>query len=175
MFNTTRSARPSVAARRTGFRFLVTGMLVALLSAFALSAWAAPHPGGMGYPWMGRMMERALDAVSATDQQRSQIRQIAEAATADLKAQREAGKALREQALQLFTQPSVDANAAEALRGQMMAQHDQSSRRMMQAMLDVSRVLSPEQRVKLAELMQQRRDAMQRRWRERGEPTTPRS
>ena len=69
--------------------------------------------------------------------------------------------------MELFRQPTVDANAAEALRQQMLQQHDQASRRMLQAMLDVSRVLTPEQRAQLAQRMQQRREMMQRHEQER--------
>lgn len=154
------------------FRLLIVGLLVALAGTFALTAYARDggHHGRHGGPammFMGRGLERMLDAVNATPEQRSQIEQISRAAMTDLRAQREASRGLRERSLQLFTQPNVDANAAEQLRQQMMAQHDQASRRMMQAMLDVSRVLSPEQRVKLAERIQQRREMMQRHWRER--------
>ena len=49
----------------------------------------------------------------------------------------------------------------------MMQQHDQASRRMMQAMLEVSRVLTPEQRKLLAERMAQRGEMMQRHMQER--------
>jgi Spy/CpxP family protein refolding chaperone len=62
----------------------------------------------------------------------------------------------------LFTQPTVDARAVEALRQQLLANHEQVSRRMTQAMLDASRVLSPEQRKQMAERMDQRRSMMQR-------------
>jgi len=149
-------------------RLLALGLFVALLSAAALSAWAAPH--GAITPFVGRISERALDRVNASDEQKSQIRQIMQAAAADLKAQREAGRALRDEALALFTEPTVDATRAEALRSRMMAEHEQRSRRMLAAMLDVSRVLSPEQRTKLAELMKERREKMERRWREQGTP-----
>lgn len=162
------NARPFAGSARA--RLFLSGLLVALLSAFALSAWAQPWRHGTATPFVGHISERALDHVSATDDQRTQVRQIMQVAAADLKTQREAGRALREEALALFTQPTVDANAAEALRGKMMAQHEQSSRRMLAAMLDVSRVLSPEQRAKLAEHMKQRREAMQRKWQERGQP-----
>ena len=119
---------------------------------------------GGGAGMMGGMLhERALDAVNATAEQRAQVRQIADAARADLRAQHDASRALHDQAAQLFTQPTVDARAAEALRQQMLAQHDQASKRMLQAMLDVSRVLTPEQRAKLAELRAQRRAMMQQR------------
>lgn len=103
-----------------------------------------------------RMVDRMLRDLNPTDAQRTQIKQIAQAAAADLKTQREAGRGLHERAMQLFTQPTVDASAVEALRQQRMAQMDQVSRRMSQAMVDISRVLTPEQRTKLAERMQQR-------------------
>jgi len=161
-------------------RLFAAGLAIAAMGFITLAANAQPggmHHGGLrhegpgmmlGSPeGMGRMADRILDSVNASDAQRSQVKQIMQAAATDLRAQREAGRGLREQTMQLFTQPAVDANAAEALRQQMMAQHDQTSRRMMQAMLDVSRVLTPEQRTQLAERMKQRRDMFERHRRER--------
>ena len=104
-----------------------------------------------------RGVDRMLDRVKATDAQRAQVKQIALAAATDLKAQREAGRGLFERNKQLFTAPVVDANAAEQLRQQMLAQHDQSSRRVLQAMIEISRVLSPEQRATLAQRMKDHR------------------
>jgi Spy/CpxP family protein refolding chaperone len=109
-----------------------------------------------------RILARMLDTVSASADQRAQIKQIADAARADLKAQHEATRKLREDSAALFAQPTVDARAAEALRQQMLAQHDQASKRQMQMMLDISRVLTPEQRQKLADRMAQRRAMMER-------------
>lgn len=163
----------SIALPRRSLQGLALGLVIALAGTASLTAWAAPHHGpgrheaGFGIGGSPRHLERMLDGIGATDAQRTQIRQIAEAAAADLKAQRESGKALRERQMALFTQPTVDANAVEALRQQMLAQHDQASRRMTQAMLDASRVLTPEQRVKLAERMKSRRDLMQRQHQER--------
>ena len=140
------------------------------------------HPGMggpgmfMGRPeWVARRVDRMLDGVGASDAQRAQIRQIAQAAAADLTAQRDAGRGLRAQGLQIFAASSVDAAAAESLRQQMLAQHDQASRRMLQAMLDVARVLTPEQRTKLAELNLQRAEQMRNRMREMRDraPRTP--
>jgi periplasmic protein CpxP/Spy len=131
-----------------------------------------PHGGGPGGPGMGMMfggrgLERMLDSVNASAEQRSQIKAIVERAMADLKTQRDAAKGTRDQFTALFTQPTVDANAAEALRAQKMQQADQASRRMTQAMLEVSRVLTPEQRKQLAERMSQRRSMMERHMNER--------
>ncbi len=120
------------------------------------------HGGGMmGNPErMGSMMDHMLDGLNATDAQRSQIKQIAQAAGTDLKAQHDANRALHEKAMQIFAAPNVDAAAAEQVRQQMLAQHDQVSKRTLQAMLDASKVLTPEQRAKLGDRMKQRSDTM---------------
>ncbi len=166
MNRTTRS--PFNAARLVGGT-----VLVAVLSTIALSAAASPQGGhgrhgGQGMGMMeGRMAERMLDSVNATAEQRAQIKQITERARAEGKAQHEAGRAMREQGMTLFTQPTVDAKAVEALRQQMLQQHDQASQRRMQAMLEISRVLTPEQRKAMADRMSSRRGMMQRHMQER--------
>lgn len=170
----------ATAAGSRGMKWVLLSVLVAASATVALSAWAQPHggrgmfdgPGMMGPGMMaGRGIDHMLDGLNASDAQRTQIRQIAEAARKDLQAQREAGRALHDRAAQIFTAPNVDAAAAESVRQQMLQQHDQASRRMLQAMLEVSKVLTPEQRAKLGERMKQRsemmRERMQRMERER--------
>ena len=135
-------------------RIAAATLVLALAAGVAQTAIAQPHGGhgahrggmGGGMAMMSpQQMERVLDSVNATAEQRAQIKQIVQAARNDLKAQREAGRALHEQGMALFAQPTVDARAAEALRQQKLAQHDQASKRTLQAMLDVSRVLTAEQ------------------------------
>jgi periplasmic protein CpxP/Spy len=138
-------------------------LVIAVASAAAIVPLVAlAMPGGPGGPGMmdghgghgmRHMLERMLDKVDATEAQRAQITQITQLAETDLRAQHEAGRALREQALALMAAPTLDAAAAESLRQQMLTRHDQASRRMMQAMLDIGNVLTPAQRVKLAEQM----------------------
>jgi len=123
---------------------------------------AAMHGGGHG-------MSRLLEQVGATPEQQAQIEQITSAARAEAAGQREAAQALRAQSLQLLAQPTVDAAALEALRQQMVAQHDRNSQRQMQVMLDVSQVLTPEQRQQWAETLQQRQDAMKHKSGRKGE------
>ncbi len=180
MMNTTTVRALALHPRRRPLAMLAATAAFALVATVAQTAIAQPlagpggamgaghmaaghHDGGdwgmgMGAP---RRLERMLDAVNATPEQRTQIKQITQAARAELRAQHEAGRGLREQGAALFAQPTVDARAAEALRQQMLAQHDQVSKRMLQAMLDVSAVLTPEQRKTLAERMAQRRSMME--------------
>ena len=121
-----------------------------------------PGMGG-GFGMMdGRGMDRALDAVNASADQKARIRQIMQAARTDLAAQRDARRTLHEQMQAIFAAPTIDARAAEALRQQMFAQHDAASKRMMQAMLDAAQVLTPEQRKALADRRAQRQAMMLR-------------
>lgn len=164
-------------------RWMMVSVLFVAAAAVAVSAEAQERPHGMrggdgghgmmmfgGSPrQMDRRIDHMLDGLNASDAQRTQIKQIAMAAATDLQAQRESGKSLRERSLQIFAAPNVDAAAAESVRAQMQAQHDQASRRTLQAMLDVSNVLSPEQRAKIGErmkargaMMNERMDRMQR-------------
>ena len=149
------------------WRLFTATAVVALAAGLTQTAWAAPHEGhagmrghgehgGMGMGMAGgRMIERMLDTVKATPEQRTQIKKIVDTARAEGAAQRDASRQLHEQGMALMTQPQIDARAAEALRQQMLVQHDQASKRRMQVMLDVSRVLTPEQRKTLAERMAQ--------------------
>ena len=169
-------------ANKRSLRWLVAGVVLAISATVALSAWAQRGPGGhghggpmggagmfMGSPeHMGRAVDHMLDGLNASDAQRAQIKQIVQQAAVDLKAQRDANRGLRERGAQIFTEPTVDANAAEAVRQQMIQQHDASSRRTLQAMLDISRVLTPEQRAKVGERLKARQEAMMERM-QRGE------
>jgi Spy/CpxP family protein refolding chaperone len=163
----------ALSSARQG-QLLRLGAGAVLLAAGALAVGAAraqPHPAMHGpgaqhaamhhaapgmHAGMPMIPERMLDAVGATAEQKTRLREIFKAAGDDLRGQRETGQALRTQMLQLMAAPQVDAAAAEALRQKQLAQHDAVSKRMLQAMLDAQAVLTPEQRAKLAERMAER-------------------
>ena len=154
------------------FQQLTTGPARLMLAALAFAAAGllaipaqaadADHGGGPGMHGGGHHMERMLDVVNATAEQRAQIKTIMQAARTDLQAQRASGKALHEQMRAAFAQPNVDARAVEALRVQQQAQHDAASKRMLQAKLEISRVLTPEQRKLVAERMAKQHGMMER-------------
>jgi protein CpxP len=174
-------------------RLMTVSVLVVAIAGAAFSVHAQGQPGAGGPDGhgghammmfggspehVGRAVDHMLDGLNASAAQRSQIKQIAIAAATDMKAQRDAGRELHEKGMQIFAAPSVDAGAAEALRQQMLAQHDQASKRMLQAMLDVAKVLTPEQRAKFGERIKARqavmKDRMQRMPHERSHEHGPR-
>lgn len=157
--------------------WLSTGMVVAALAFSGVAAQAQGHGGPMGHrgghgmsmmPMGGGHMEHMLDMVDASDAQRAQIKQIMDAAHADLKAQHEGSRKLHEQSMALFTAPNIDAAAIESLRQQMNAQHEAASKRMSQAMVEAARVLTPEQRAKMAERMKKMQARMAKHMEMRG-------
>ncbi len=148
----------------------------ALSVALSINAWAADEPdgdhcpppyagmrggpeAGMPGPMMpfaGKGLDRMLSHLDATAAQKAQIRKLADVAEPELKTLREQAQALHEQGLKLWAAPKLDAQAAEQLRQKMSAHHEQMSQRMLKLMLDVGQVLTPEQRAKMAQHMQER-------------------
>ena len=137
-------------------RVLKAGAAASLLALSGLAAHAQGHPPGHGGPGMmmeGGHMEHMLDAADASDQQRTQIKAIMQAAHADLKAAFASERDLHKQAMALYAAPSIDANAIEALRVQGQALHEQISKRMSQAITAAANVLTPAQRAAIAAKM----------------------
>lgn len=103
-----------------------------------------------------RMVEHLTRGLELQPAQREQLRALAQAASADLSRLREEGRALREERHRLLAAPALDEAALEALRQRELAHHDRLSARMQRFMLDVARVLTPEQRQRWAERLQRR-------------------
>jgi len=167
-------APPSPSPPRP-LRVLFATATLALAASLSPTAMAAPggmmgggpgghgdHRGHGGQDLAPQRLERMLDVVNATPEQRTQIKALANTLRTDMKAMHELGKRLHDQNRALFTQPTVDARAAEVLRQQMQARHEQASKRMLQFKLDMSRILTPDQRKQFADRMDKRKSMMER-------------
>lgn len=174
--------------RPTAQQWALGGLLAAATFSVvvSLSAWAgqdesyqrppmsgAMHQGPM-MPFTGKGLDRMLSHLDATAAQKDQIKKISDAAAPDLKKLRDEGQALHEQGLKLWAAPKLDAAAAEQLRQKMAAHHDQMSKRMLQLMLDVGQVLTPEQRAKMAQHLQDRHHGQRGEHRDHDDRATPR-
>jgi periplasmic protein CpxP/Spy len=189
---TSKAARAADGAPKAGVRLVMLGMVLTLLAAIGVSAWAqtAPpasqstpgmhagrHHGGMGGGGhgmmggsperMGRMIDRMLDGVNASDAQRAQIKQIVAQAAVEMKGQAATARDLRRRGMEVFTAPAVDANAAEQVRLQTLQLHDQMSRRMTQAMVAAASVLTPEQRAQIGARLKDRHARMEQRMKQK--------
>jgi len=152
--NTPVQAKTSMTMRR----LLALATLATAGGVAASTAFAAPADNRMHGPGMAGsgLNQRMLEKVGASSEQRATIEQIMTSARNDLRSQHDQGKALQTQMRSLFAQPEIDEAAIESLRQQMLTQHDAASRRMTQAMVEASRVLTAEQRQQLATMMAER-------------------
>jgi len=104
-----------------------------------------------------RMADRIVKAVDGSPEQRRQIVAIAQAAFTDLAPLRAQAREARGKAVDLLRAPAVDRAAIESLRAAQLGLADAASKRIAAALADTVEVLTPEQRVRLADRMQRER------------------
>jgi protein CpxP len=105
-----------------------------------------------------RMVRHLAIEVDATNDQTEKLRTIVKAALKDLIPLREKIKSSRERLRELLTAPTIDRAGLESLRTEQMANIDAATRRFTQALADAGDVLSPEQRRKLEERLDEWRE-----------------
>lgn len=159
--------------RRRFFRRATIAALVGTLAAgIGATAWAHGGPGGwhrggggfMGGPMDPAKMDEQIERrvkhfaveVDATPEQVAKLTQIAKAAAKELRPLREKARDARKRGMELLSAPTIDRAAIERLRAEQIQAADAASRRVSQALADTAEVLTPEQRKKFAERMQQR-------------------
>lgn len=154
-----------------GRRWVRAGVALALVGALAAAgiSYASNEGGCHGHFGMGmhghmdaaamsKHIDRFVNHVLAdgTDEQKTKVRTILNAAATDLQPLRTQLHAVHEQAIKILSQPSIDRDALEKVRASQMQLADQVSKRITQAVEDAADVLTPEQRVKLAEHLKKR-------------------
>ena len=171
--------RPSRCRSRGKSLLLLTALLAggAILGSAATKAFShgglghgmrawhhASFMGGSGPIDPARMDERiergmkhfAVEA-DATPEQTQKLTAIAKAAAKELLPLREKVGDARKQAMALMTQPAIDRAQIEKLRAEQIGHMDVLSKRISQALADAAEVLTPEQRKKLADRVEERR------------------
>lgn len=92
---------------------------------------------------------RVLDGIGATAAEEAKIHDIIAAKFAEVAPNTEDHEALRKRALELFAAPTIDRNAVERLRSDVVAMFDTRTKNFVSAAIDVADQLTPEQRTKL--------------------------
>ena len=170
------SASPSNSSepkpcRRRGRRwlFIATVVLAAALTGAVASRAISQHAFGPSFmsgtfdparaeDRADRMTRHVAIELDATNDQQEKLRTIAKGAVKDLLPMREKSLSGRQRAHALLTQPTVDRAAIEALRAEQMALADAASKRIAQALGDAAEVLTPEQRRKMDDHLNEMRE-----------------
>ena len=131
---------------------LAAGMALGLGS-LAIAAGALDHfnwKQGSRPALVQRIVSHALDSVGATAAQESKAHDIIAANFADIAPSPEEHEALRKQALDLLSAPTIDRAAVEKLRADAVASFDAKSKKLVGGVLDIADQLTPAQRAELA-------------------------
>ena len=141
--------------RRPRTRWIVMGVAGLLVAVIAGTTWSTvgfTKRGDDKFNWfVERKIDRMLDEVEASDDQRNQIHAIVKAAVADLQEIRDLKREMRQDLIAAFSRETVDRNELELLRQRKMETVDRMSLRALTALADAAEVLTPAQRVELAE------------------------
>ncbi|MDF3036506.1 MAG: hypothetical protein K0S28_1780 [Paucimonas sp.] len=164
---------------RAGVAALAFGLMSAATAVHAHEGDPAGHQHGHGMGMHGPLdsekeakhAEKMIGHVApdATPEQKAKLTEIHNTAKAELKQLHEKRRAAHQQTMKLLSQPKIDRAAVEQARQAEMQVADQLSKRMTQAMTDSAEVLTPAQRAKAAEQMQQRETRMKERAQKREE------
>jgi periplasmic protein CpxP/Spy len=154
------SQQPGNSRRRWFTGVAALGGLALLGAQAQAHAWG--RRGGLDPEERARRMEwrigRLVQEAGGTPQQKDRLVAIAMAALADLRPLREQMRKSRQRGLELLATPVIDRRALEQVRATQMQLADAKSRRTLQAMAEAAEVLTPEQRLKVAERLKQRMD-----------------
>ncbi|MEJ2795061.1 periplasmic heavy metal sensor [Iodobacter sp. LRB] len=108
------------------------------------------NPEQMHKMMQGRL-DKALQEVGASDAQIAQLKPLAEQAFKEMQTQRAAMHEDRDELRKALSQTTVDAAQLETLRAAKMKAMDESSRKLTAIIAEASKILTPEQRLKLVE------------------------
>jgi periplasmic protein CpxP/Spy len=121
-------------------------------------AQGMPGRGEHGNPqaMAERRVDHLIKLVNGTPEQKTKLLALAQAAMTDMKPLREQLMAARKRGMELLAAASIDRGAIDKLRGESVQLMDGLSRRMSAHMMDAADVLTPAQRVIVADKMKQR-------------------
>ena len=139
--------------RRIARIALIPVVLVGLGSAAAFASGFAGHHGGDHHAMAMAHLDRALDSIDATEDQKTAIQAIVDDAHTQAEELRAEHEALRERGVAVWTAETLDPAAVEAQRIEMLTLADQGSLLASETLIEVGQVLTAEQRAELAELV----------------------
>jgi len=114
--------------------------------------------------FIARMVKHLAIEIDATQDQTSQITVIATSLVKEIRPIRQSMKAARKEAHEILLNDTIDREALEKLRAGRLAEVDQVSRKVTNALADVAEILSPAQRQKMEKRIKEFHSMRRGRW-----------
>lgn len=124
------------------------------MHAFHHGSMMSGNPADMA-AHIDQVVQHLYVEINATDAQKAQIDPLVKQAVEDLTPLHSQAQSAHTQFVRAFTQDPIDRNSLEAAREAHIQLADQASRRIAQLVADVGSVLTPAQRQKVADHLQQ--------------------
>jgi Spy/CpxP family protein refolding chaperone len=141
--------------------FVAGGLVMSGAPALAMTMMEDGMGGHGGMHAMARAhFEKLLNQVDATPEQKAKIGVIVKTAFQSMASLHQSMEETHRDLHQLLAAPTIDRGALESLRAARMADLDQASKTLVQAMAEAAEVLTPEQRAKMANLMAEQHHPM---------------
>lgn len=134
----------------------LAGMVgIAVVASGSAGAFGRHGPGGRDFA--ERRMERMLDEVGASEEQRRQVESAFEALYEAMEDGR-GGRDAREEIASALTGEIIDREALEEIRAEHLRRFDAMSQQVVVALAQAAEALTSEQRAKIAEEMEEHRE-----------------
>jgi Spy/CpxP family protein refolding chaperone len=121
--------------------------------------WGGPMSAEFVADHIEHGVKYVLSDVDATAEQKAKVTEIMQAAVKDVQALRDQHLAGLTQIHEILAAESIDRARLESAREGELRLADQASRRILTGIADSAEVLTPQQRARLAEMMEQRHHA----------------
>jgi len=160
----TSAAGPTGRGRRRRRIVIVTALAVA--ATLVAAPFAMAHRGWGKHKVVtpellkeraDRMLDRAMDKLDGTDQQRTAIDRVVDQMIPEVIQWRSEGKKLKEELKAILLAERIDRKALELVRKDALALADRASADAFDALADVAETLTAEQRAEIAEFIAKRR------------------
>lgn len=144
----------------TGRRLIIGAVAAVAIIGAGAAAFAGDDDMGPGH-WRGKFMrgfmeyrmEQVLTDVGASTEQKDKLKALFKTTMGEVRPERSDRKEMRDEVIKLLEAPTIDRNAIEALRVKHVARIEEKSKTIAKAVADAAEILTPEQRKKLIEEM----------------------